>query len=228
MDDSKNVTVMVTGKEKALVGKIAEKVFQALLSGRPGRPDRAGGIVPSGYSGLLEAKQRFDPELGVPFLAYASRESEGPCWIRSDCNPLCAHPRSCQKGQATEKGEENFCARDETPETGGWRKNWAGAWMKFKKFPPKRSTCSGQRKCRKGRRDAVSRHDRGRAGTGGRRSSVKRELAETMQACLENLPADELRMVLLGRVLENVQAQRVRRNDGLLDANRLQPGRAGP
>ena len=59
---------------------------------RPGRRPRSGGLV-----GLLKAIQRFDPERGVPFPAYASGAVSGEIRHPSvTARPACASPSRCR------------------------------------------------------------------------------------------------------------------------------------
>ena len=208
MGDSKNVTVMVTDKEKALVGKIAEKVFKRYCpAGRDGQIEREE-LFHLGIVGLLEAKQRFDPELGVPFLAYASTRIRGAMLDQIRVQPVVRTSQEfAKKAKQLKKARERFLREGRNPgdrrlaEELGWS---VGEVQKV----------SAQSVHMVPVRENVERDDdktpyRGviavEQGPDAEEALLKRELAETMQACLENLPSDELRMILVGRVLENVK-----------------------
>ncbi len=209
MNGSTGVTVMVTKREKALVDNIAKKVYKRFCPAGPDGQIEFHELVHLGVAGLLEAKKRFDETQGVPFLAFASMRIRGAMLDQIRTQPIVRTSQElARKRNALKKAKEFFFREGEEADDEKLAKKLGWRLEEVRRV-------SGQVVGMVQARENVERGDEENCssqgeiirdwGPGAENVLLRKELAATIQTCLEKLPSDDFRLVLLGRVLEDVK-----------------------
>jgi RNA polymerase sigma factor FliA len=201
-------SVMITSREKALVGKIAINIYKRYCPAGQSGQIELGELFNLGIIGLLEAKNRFDPNRGIPFQIYASRRIRGAMLDQIRYQPIVRTSQElAQKIKMLKKARESLFRTGQQADD----KNLADTlgW-----------TAEKVRNVEKHSVHVVPAIENVEKETGGFReywgeiipdkglSAENRvlinELAACVQECLKSLPSDEYRIVLLGRVVEEL------------------------
>lgn len=208
VNDSTGVSVMITNGEKALVGKIASNVYKRYCPAAQAGQIEFDDLFNLGIIGLLEAKTRFNPDLGIPFQVYASNRIRGAMLDQIRYQPIVRTSQElAQKINKLKKARESFSRMGQPVDDQiladklGWTAEEVGNVSKhFVHVVP-----------------IVENIDREMDGSHEYKSEILadnspsaenrvliNELADCVQDCLKNLPSDEYRIVLLGRVVEDL------------------------
>jgi RNA polymerase sigma factor FliA len=208
VNDSSGVSVMITPGEKSLVGKIASNVYKRYCPAGQAGQIEFDELFNLGIIGLLEAKNRFDPNRGIPFQVYASNRIRGAMLDQIRYQPIIRTSQElAQKIKKLKKARESSFQKGQKADDKilGDKLGWTAEEVR-----------------------SVSRHsvhvvpvmENVEKETDGSREYwgeiitdkspsaenmlLINELAACVQECLENLPSDEYRIVLLGRVVEDL------------------------
>ncbi len=208
MNDLNGVSVMITPREKSLVGKIASNVYKHYCPAGQSGQIEFDELFNLGIIGLLEAKKRYDPERGVPFLVYASGRIRGAMLDQIRYQPIVRTSQElAQKVKKLKKARESFFRKGQSADDNIVSKKLG--W-----------TLEEVRNISKQSVHVVPVMESVEKETGGSREYwgeiisdktpsaenlvLTNELAACVQECLEKLPSDEYRIVLLGRVVEDL------------------------
>jgi RNA polymerase sigma factor FliA len=202
------VTVSITSREKALVGKIASNVYKHYCPAGQAGQIEFDDLFNLGIIGLLEAKTRFDPNRGIPFQIYASSRIRGAMIDQIRYQPVIRTSQDlAQKIKMLKKTRESLFR--------------IGQQVDDKKLADILSwSVEEVRNVSKHSVHVVPAMESGEKESEGSREYwgeiiadkspsaenmvIINELAACVQECLENLPSDEYRIVLLGRVIEEL------------------------
>jgi DNA-directed RNA polymerase specialized sigma subunit len=109
VNGSSDVSVMITPREKALVGKIASNVYRRYCPAGQAGQIEFDELFNLGIIGLLEAKNRFDPDRGIPFPVYASSRIRGAMLDQIRYQPIIRTSQElAQKIKLLKKARESF------------------------------------------------------------------------------------------------------------------------
>ncbi len=206
VNGSTGVTVMITKGEKALVNKIATKVYKRFCPAGPDGQIEFEELVHLGVAGLLEAKKRFDETLGVPFPVFASMRIRGAMLDQIRMQPIVRTSQEfARKNKALKKAKESFSRKGEAADDEKLAEELGWSLEEVQKVSSQAVNMvqvkENVEKDDDGARGEIIRD----GGPGAENLLLRKELAVSIQMCLENLPSDDFRMVLLGRVLEDVK-----------------------
>jgi RNA polymerase sigma factor for flagellar operon FliA len=206
---SAGLTVMVTAREKTLVEKIAAKVYKRYCPAGPNGQIELEELIHMGIVGLLEAKSRFDPNRGIPFLAFASIRIRGAMLDQIRRQPIVRTSQDlARKIKKLKKARESLLKEGKNPDHKQLAKKLEWSVEKVRKTMSHAvQIISVQENVGNWDGDEIAARgeivrDKGPDAEG---FLLRRELAESVQKCLEKLPSDELRLVLLGRILEGLR-----------------------
>jgi len=208
VNGSTGVSVMITSGEKALVGKIASNVYKRYCpAGQAGRIE-FDELFNLGIIGLLESKTRFDPNLGIPFQVYASSRIRGAMLDQIRYQPIIRTSQElAQKIKKLKKARESLFqkgqqANDEIlADKLGWTLEEVGNVSKHSvRVVPVMDSIE---KDTDGSRQYWGEIIADKSPSAENMVLIN-ELAACVQECLKNLPSDEYRIVLLGRIVEEL------------------------
>jgi RNA polymerase sigma factor FliA len=199
---------MITPKEKALVGKIASNVYKRYCPAGQAGQIELDELFNLGIIGLLEAKTRYDPNRGIPFQIYASRRIRGAMLDQIRYQPIIRTSQElAQKIKMLKNARESLFRRGQQADD----KNLADkmGWTAEEIRNVSKHSVHVVPVI-----ESVEKETDGPRGYVGeiiadRRPSAENmmlinELATCVQECLQSLPSDEYRIVLLGRVIEEL------------------------
>ena len=208
MSGSTGVSVMITSGEKALVGKIAGNVYKRYCpAGQAGQVE-FDELFNLGIIGLLEAKSRFDPDLGIPFHVYASNRIRGAMLDQIRYQPIIRTSQDlAQKIKKLKKARESFLRKGQPlddqllAEKLGWSLEEVGNISKHSVHvvPALENVAKETDSSWEYPGEILT--DRSPSAEN---MVLINELVDSVQECLKNLPSDEYRIVLLGRVVEEL------------------------
>jgi RNA polymerase sigma factor FliA len=208
VNGSNDVSVMITPREKALVGKIASNVYRRYCPAGQAGQIELDELFNLGIIGLLEAKNRFDPDRGIPFPVYASSRIRGAMLDQIRYQPLIRTSQElAQKIKILKKARESFFQKGEHADD-KILADWLGWTVEEVRNVSKQSVhvipaMESVEKDSDGYRqywgEVVSDNN-----LSAENQVLIKELAACVQECLTNLPSDEYRIVLLGRVVEDL------------------------
>lgn len=198
-------TVLITEEETALVARLAGRAFRTYCENSS--HNSLEDLYQSGMIGLLEAKARFQPELGVPFTAYARRRIWGAIMdpIRTQTTVHMPPTRRQQVNQLRNAARDlrqngALAGPTELAEQLGWTveevfqvTNDALAFVPVSTTDWRCDEDMAPEVILTDTSDSQDLH------------LLRRELAERVHRCLERLPSDLDRTVLLGRYLEDLK-----------------------
>lgn len=208
MNASNGFSVMISAREKALVGKIASNVYKRYCPAGQNGQIEFDELFNLGIIGLLEAKKRFDPNRGIPFQVYASSRIRGAMLDQIRHQPIIRTSQElAQKIKSLKKGKDSLLRKGQQvndknlAEKLGWsteevRKvsRQAVHVVHVTERPEKDTDTFWQ-----GRGEILADQS-----PSAENLVVINELVAWVQKCLEKLPSDEYRIVLLGRVVEEL------------------------
>ena len=203
-----NIRVMMTPQEMSLVRRIAAEVYSTYCpAGEAGDITRED-LYHHGMIGLLESKQTYDRSRGVPWLAFAAFRVRGAMLDQFRRQPMIRLPQARQQKVKELKQARDELARnglDTRPEALARRLKWSVEEV---------HTVSGLTpylvQAEEARPDsqeetplsgAVLRDE----GDDPEALTLKKEIAELVQRCLEALPSPQDRMVIVSRVIEGLK-----------------------
>jgi RNA polymerase sigma factor FliA len=202
------ITVSITQRDKALVGKIASNVYKHYCPAGQAGQIEFDDLFNLGIIGLLEAKTRFDPNRGIPFQVYASSRIRGAMLDQIRYQPIIRISQElAQKIKMLKKTRISLFQMGQQADDKnvadklGWSIEEVRNVLKHSVHVVPVM-------------ESVEKESDGSRGYWGEIIADKslsaenmviiNELAACVQKCLENLPSDEYRIVLLGRVIEEL------------------------
>lgn len=208
MSGSTGVSVMITPGEKALVGKIASNVYKHYCPAGQAGQIEFDELFNLGIIGLLEAKTRFDPNLGIPFQIYASSRIRGAMLDQIRHQPLIHTSQElAQKIKKLKKARESLSRKGQQADDQivadnlGWTPEEVRSISKHSVHVV--PVMESVEKKNDGSREYWGEIIADKSPSAENMVLIN-ELAACVQECLENLPSDEYRLVLLGRVVEEL------------------------
>ena len=209
MKGATGLTVMLTRREKELVEKIARKVFKKFCPAGPGGQIEFDDLVHLGIIGLLEAKKRYDEKRGIPFFVFASVRIRGAMLDQIRMQPIVRTSQEfARKFNSLKKVRESLLRKGEVPEDEKLAEKLGWTLEEVQKVSGQavhmiqaKETVQNENGGQLEKRGEIIRE----SGPGSEKLLLRKELATSIRTCLENLPFDEFRMVLLARVLEDIK-----------------------
>jgi RNA polymerase sigma factor FliA len=208
VNGSTGVPVSITPRDKALVGKIASNVYKHYCPAGQAGQIEFDDLFNLGIIGLLEAKTRFDPNRGIPFHVYASSRIRGAMLDQIRYQPIIRTSQElAKKIKMLKKTRESLYRTGQQADDKkladilGWTVEEVRKVLKHSVHVVPAME-SGEKESN------VSGEYWGEIITDKNPSAenmvIINELTHCVQECLENLPSDEYRIVLLGRVIEEL------------------------
>jgi RNA polymerase sigma factor FliA len=208
VNGSTGVTVSITRRDRALVGKIASNVYKLYCpAGQAGQLE-FDDLFNLGIIGLLEAKTRFDPNRGIPFQIYASSRIRGAMLDQIRYQPIVRTSQElAQKIKMLKKSRESLFRMGQQADDKnvanllGWTIDEVRNVLKHSVHvvPVMESVEKESEGSREYRGEIIA--DKSPSAEN---IMIINELAACVQECLKNLPSNEYRIVLLGRVIEDL------------------------
>lgn len=208
MKGSSDVSVMITPGEKALVGKIASNVYRRYCPAGLAGQIEFDELFNLGIIGLLEAKNRFDPDRGIPFLVFASSRIRGAMLDQIRYQPIIRTSQElAQKIKLLKKARESLFQRGQQANDKiladklGWTAEELGniAKQSVHVVPAMENVEKETVGNREYWGEVIADNS-----PSPEKMVLVNELAAIVQECLKNLPSDEYRIVLIGRVVEEL------------------------
>lgn len=208
MKGSSDVSFMITPGEKALVGKIASNVYRRYCPAGQAGQIEFDELFNLGIIGLLEAKNRFDPDRGIPFLVFASSRIRGAMLDHIRYQPIIRTSQElAQKIKLLKKARESLFRRGQQANDKILADNLGWTAEELSNIT-KQSVHVVPAMENVEKETVGNREYWGEVIADNSPSPEKmvlvNELAAIVQECLKNLPSDEYRIVLLGRVVEEL------------------------
>ena len=206
------VRVMITPKETSLVRGVASKVYSVYCpAGEAGEITRDD-LYHYGIIGLLEAKQKYDSSIGVPWLAFAAFRVRGAMLDQFRKQPMIRLPQARQKKvkELKEAGIDLVRSGAKTDvEMLARRLEWSVEEVhKVSGMTPSLMPVDADRK--EGEegskfKGVVLAGDDDDPET----AALEKEMAALIHRCLEALPSSQDRLVIVSRVLEGLKLREV-------------------
>jgi RNA polymerase sigma factor FliA len=208
VNGSNDASVMITPREKALVGKIASNVYKHYCPAGQAGQIEFDELFNLGIIGLLEAKNRFDPDRGIPFMVYASSRIRGAMLDQIRYQPIIRTSQELAQKIKKLKSARETLFRKEQPVNDkiladklGWTED--GVRNVSKQSVHVVTAMESVEKQLDGYQkfwgEIISDNS-----PSAENIVLVNELAACVQECLKKLPSDEYRIVLIGRVVENL------------------------
>jgi RNA polymerase sigma factor for flagellar operon FliA len=203
--------VMITPKETALVRKTAARIYHRYApAGDAGELSKEE-FYHYGIIGLLEAKKRFDPSKGVPWLAFAAKRVTGAMLDQLRRQPAIRLPQGAYQKVKALKEAKTALLRDGLNVHGkalANRLGWSVAEVhRVSAMIPTLVPADGA--------STESDDQRGGPmvlrvpGESPEEGAMRRDAAELVNRCLEALPSARDRMVIVSRVLDGLKLREV-------------------
>ncbi len=201
-----NVCTMITSKENTRVRMIASKIYGKYCPAGGGSQVSWEDLCHYGIVGLLEAKSRYDRRLNIPFLVFADLRIKGAMLDHLRKTPIIKLPQvRQQKVKKLKEVKDELAGRgeDATPESIAEKAGWALEEV-YEVMNSPLSFVSA---------DSAVEEDEARAPgvflsderVDPELLTLRREMADLINQCLENLPSNEDRLILVGRLLEDLK-----------------------
>ncbi len=201
-----NVCSMITSKENARVRMIASEIYRTYCPAGGGSQVSREDLCHYGIVGLLEAKSRYDRRLKIPFLVFADRRIRGAMIDHLRKTPIVKLPQvRNQKIKIMKEVKEEIDNRGEraTPEFIAEQAGWTLDEV-YEVMNAPLSFVSTDNAVEGGvaRTPGVILTDESQDPE---LFTLRSELVDLINECLENLPSNEHRLILAGRLLENLK-----------------------
>jgi len=207
-----NLHVMITPKETSLVWRTASRVYNKYCPAGEASELSKEDFYHYGIIGLLEAKKRFEPSKGVPWLAFAAKRVMGAMIDQLRQQPAIRLPQEPYKYVKALKEARMALAQNGQKihaKALALRLGWSLEEVhRVSAMIPTRLPV-----------DTESRDDEEEGGLNRvvlaardgnpEDAAMRREVAELVNRCLEALPSPKDRLVIVSRVLEGLKLRKV-------------------
>ncbi len=213
--DVSGVTAVITPGEKSLVGKIAGKVLKRYCSGGINGQMEYDELFNLGIIGLLEAKSRFDPDRGIPFPVFASSRIRGAMLDQIRQQPMVRISQElAQKIRMLKSAQDQLANQQKTVSEHGLAELLGWSVQEVRKVsrqmiymvPAKESLENEERGYWQDPGEIIVEKD-----VDAEHRVIFRQLGKAVGQCLKELPSDEYRLILIGRVVENLNLKELAR-----------------
>lgn len=204
-------TIMITEEETRLIERLAKNAFREYCPPHSGSPHTLEDLCHYGIMGLLEAKPRFKPETGVPWLAYAANRVWGAMLDAIRKQPLVAMSQNRrQKVKQLQQAvtELSRGSGERTPAELAEHLGWSIEEV-FETAADTLSFIPVSETDWRGEQDDAPGEILPDGGSGPELQALRAELAELVHKCLEELPSALDRIVLQGRYLEGLKLRQL-------------------
>lgn len=203
-----NLRMMITRKEMSLIRQIAAEIYRDYCPAGEAAQITKEDLFHHGIIGLMESKQTYDRSRGVPWLKFAAFRVRGAMMDQLRMQPMIRLPQARQQKVKELKEARNELARsgmDTRPESLARRLKWS--IEKVHKVSGLTPTLVPAEEAGVDSEDAeafsgvVIRDD----GDDPEARTLRHEMAELIQRCLEALPSPQDRLVIVSRVIEGLK-----------------------
>jgi len=211
-DTANNLQVMITPREMALVRRIASDVYSTYCPAGEAGDMTKEDLCHYGVIGLIEAKQSFDKAKGVPWLAFAAYRVRGAMLDQVRRQPMIRLPQARQqKVKALREKRMELTRRglNAGPDALAERLNWSVEEVhQVSGLTPRVVSAQeegGDREDPPESKGMILRE----TGDDPETTTLRQEVVDLIQRCLEALPSPEDRLVIVSRVLEGLKLREV-------------------
>ena len=203
-----NIHVIITPEEIALVRRIASEIYTEYCPAREAGEITKEDFYHYGIIGLLEAKRTYDNSRGVPWLVFAAYRIRGAMIDQLRRQPIIRLPQKKQQKVKALKEAKIELARTGSPaepELLAEKLGWA-----LEEVEKVLTLSSSMIPVAGDWRDGDDEYGyKGKSltdpGVNPEKATMKKELAEVVNKCLEALPSPEDRLVIEGRVVKGLK-----------------------
>lgn len=203
-----NLRVMITPKEISLVKRIAAEIYGTYCPAGEGGDITREDLYHYGMIGLMESKQTYDRSRGVPWLAFAAFRVRGAMLDQFRRQPMIRLPQARQQQVKELKEAREQLARnglDTRPEALARQLKWSVEEVhRVSGLTPSLVQAEEERTDPEDE-TALSGVVLRNGGDDPETLTLKKEIAELVQKCLEALPSPQDRLVIVSRVLEGLK-----------------------